>query len=183
MASRAGSPRKDKTTPESSQDIVTAQVLEELREQYALLSDDAKQLMTEKMYLENELNQLKKRINRLDEEIRSLRTPPYIIGNVQDVIGEKVVVRSSNGTIFLVSKNPRIDSSKMQPGARVSMNQDTLAVIDILDEAFDPLVSGAEIIDKPNIKYSDLGGLDEQIREVSDAIVASLENPEVFERF
>ena len=183
MASRAGSPRKDKTTPEYSQDIVTAQVLEELREQYALLSDDAKQLMTEKMYLENELNQLKKRINRLDEEIRSLRTPPYIIGNVQDVIGEKVVVRSSNGTIFLVSKNPRIDSSKMQPGARVSMNQDTLAVIDILDEAFDPLVSGAEIIDKPNIKYSDLGGLDEQIREVRDAIELSLEKPEEFERF
>ena len=183
MASRAGSPRKDKTTPESSQDIVTAQVLEELREQYALLSDDAKQLMTEKMYLENELNQLKKRINRLDEEIRSLRTPPYIIGNVQDVIGEKVVVRSSNGTIFLVSKNPRIDSSKMQPGARVSMNQDTLAVIDILDDAFDPLVSGAEIIDKPNIKYSDLGGLDEQIREVRDAIELSLEKPEEFERF
>ena len=183
MASRAGSPRKDKTIPESSQDIVTAQILEELREQYALLSDDAKQLMTEKMYLENELNQLKKRINRLDEEIRSLRTPPYIIGNVQDVIGEKVVVRSSNGTIFLVSKNPRIDSSKMQPGARVSMNQDTLAVIDILDEAFDPLVSGAEIIDKPNIKYSDLGGLDEQIKEVRDAIELSLEKPEEFEKF
>ena len=80
MASRAGSPRKDKTIPDSGQEIVTAQVLEELREQYALLSDDAKQLMTEKMYLENELNQLKKRINRLDEEIRSLRTPPYIIG-------------------------------------------------------------------------------------------------------
>ena len=183
MTSRAGSPRKEKSIPESGQDIVTAQVLEELREQYALLSDDAKQLMTEKMYLENELNQLKKRINRLDEEIRSLRTPPYIIGNVQDVVGEKVVVRSSNGTIFLVSKNPRIDSAKMLPGARVSMNQDTLAIIDILDEAFDPLVSGAEIIDKPNIKYSDLGGLDEQIREVRDAIELSLEKPEEFERF
>ena len=183
MTSRAGSPRKEKSIPESGQDIVTAQVLEELREQYALLSDDAKQLMTEKMYLENELNQLKKRINRLDEEIRSLRTPPYIIGNVQDVVGEKVVVRSSNGTIFLVSKNPRIDSAKMLPGARVSMNQDTLAIIDILDEAFDPLVSGAEIIDKPNIKYSDLGGLDEQIREVRDAIELSLEKPEEFEKF
>jgi proteasome regulatory subunit len=183
MASRAGSPRKDKTIPDSGQEIVTAQVLEELREQYALLSDDAKQLMTEKMYLENELNQLKKRINRLDEEIRSLRTPPYIIGNVQDIVGEKVVVRSSNGTIFLVSKNPRIDTSKIQPGARVSMNQDTLAVIDILDEAFDPLVSGAEIIEKPNINYLDLGGLDEQIREVRDAIELSLEKPEEFEKF
>ena len=183
MASRAGSPRKDKTIPDASQDKVTTQALEELREQYALLSNDAKQLMTEKMYLENELSQLKQRITRLDEEIRSLRTPPYIIGNVQDVVGEKVVVRSSNGTIFLVSKNPRIDSSKILPGARVSMNQDTLAVIDILDEAFDPLVSGAEIIDKPNIKYSDLNGLNEQIKEVRDAIELSLEKPEEFEKF
>jgi len=183
MASRAGSPPKDKSIAESSQDTVSDLDLKELKEQYSILADDAKQLMTEKMYLENELSQLKKRINRLDEEIRSLRTPPYIIGNVQDIVGEKVVVRSSNGTIFLVSKNPRIDSSKIQPGVRVSMNQDTLAVIDILDEAFDPLVSGAEIIEKPNVKYSDLGGLDEQISEIRDAIELSLEKPEEFEKF
>ena len=46
MASRAGSPRKDKTIPDASQDKVTTQALEELREQYVLLSNDAKQLMT-----------------------------------------------------------------------------------------------------------------------------------------
>jgi proteasome regulatory subunit len=183
MTSRAGSPSKDKSTNDISSDSISKKTLNELKEQDALLSEDAKQLMTEKMFLENELSQLKKRVNRLDEEIRSLRTPPYIIGNIQDVIGEKVVVRSSNGTIFLVSKNPRIDNSKILPGVRVSMNQDTLAVIDILDDAFDPLVSGAEIIEKPNIKYSDLGGLDEQIREVRDAIELSLEKPESFEKF
>jgi proteasome regulatory subunit len=183
MTSRAGSPSKDKSTNDISSDSISNKTLNELKEQYALLSEDAKQLMTEKMFLENELSQLKKRVNRLDEEIRSLRTPPYIIGNIQDVIGEKVVVRSSNGTIFLVSKNPRIDNSKILPGVRVSMNQDTLAVIDILEDAFDPLVSGAEIIEKPNIKYSDLGGLDEQIREVRDAIELSLEKPESFEKF
>lgn len=183
MTSRAGSPSKDKSTNDISSDSISKKTLNELKEQYALLSEDAKQLMTEKMFLENELSQLKKRVNRLDEEIRSLRTPPYIIGNIQDVIGEKVVVRSSNGTIFLVSKNPRIDNSKILPGVRVSMNQDTLAVIDILEDAFDPLVSGAEIIEKPNTKYSDLGGLDEQIREVRDAIELSLEKPESFEKF
>ena len=183
MTSRAGSPSKDKSTNDITSDSISKKTLNELKEQYALLSEDAKQLMTEKMFLENELSQLKKRVNRLDEEIRSLRTPPYIIGNIQDVIGEKVVVRSSNGTIFLVSKNPRIDNSKILPGVRVSMNQDTLAVIDILEDAFDPLVSGAEIIEKPNINYSDLGGLDEQIREVRDAIELSLEKPESFEKF
>ena len=102
MASRAGSPPKDKSIPDLTQETVSDLDLNELKEQYSLLADDAKQLMTEKMYLENELSQLKKRINRLDEEIRSLRTPPYIIGNVQDIVGDKVVVRSSNGTIFLV---------------------------------------------------------------------------------
>ena len=183
MTSRAGSPSKDKSTNDITSDSISKKTLNELKEQYALLSEDAKQLMTEKMFLENELSQLKKRVNRLDEEIRSLRTPPYIIGNIQDIIGEKVVVRSSNGTIFLVSKNPRIDNSKILPGVRVSMNQDTLAVIDILEDAFDPLVSGAEIIEKPNINYSDLGGLDEQIREVRDAIELSLEKPESFEKF
>ena len=183
MTSRADSPSKEKSTTEISSDSLSKKTLSELKEQYDLLSEDAKQLMTEKMFLENELSQLKKRVNRLDEEIRSLRTPPYIIGNIQDVIGEKVVVRSSNGTIFLVSKNPRIDNSKILPGVRVSMNQDTLAVIDILEDAFDPLVSGAEIIEKPNIKYSDLGGLDEQIREIRDAIELSLEKPESFEKF
>tara|TARA_Y100000741_G_scaffold32207_1_gene22821 strand:+ start:129 stop:1391 length:1263 start_codon:yes stop_codon:yes gene_type:complete len=183
MTSRAGSPSKDKSATDIGIDSISKKALNELKEQYALLSEDAKQLMTEKMFLENELSQLKKRVNRLDEEIRSLRTPPYIIGNIQDVIGEKVVVRSSNGTIFLVSKNPRIDNSKILPGVRVSMNQDTLAVIDILDDAFDPLVSGAEIIEKPNIKYSDLGGLDDQIKEIRDAIELSLEKPESFEKF
>ena len=183
MTSHAGSPSKDKSTTDSGSDTLSKKALSELKEQYALLSEDAKQLMTEKMFLENELSQLKKRVNRLDEEIRSLRTPPYIIGNIQDVIGEKVVVRSSNGTIFLVSKNPRIDNSKILPGVRVSMNQDTLAVIDILDDAFDPLVSGAEIIEKPDIKYSDLGGLDDQIKEIRDAIELSLEKPESFEKF
>ena len=63
------------------------------------------------------------------------------------------------------------------------MNQDTLSVIDILDDAFDPLVSGAEIIDKPNINYTDLGGLDTQIKEICDAIELSLEKPESFEKF
>ena len=67
MTSRAGSPSKDKTTTDIGSDSVSKKALSELKEQYSLLSEDAKQLMTEKMFLENELSQLKKRVNRLDE--------------------------------------------------------------------------------------------------------------------
>ena len=58
------------------------------------LSDNAQQLLTEKLFLENECSQLKKRVNRLDEELRNLRSPPFVIGTVQDRIGDNAVVRS-----------------------------------------------------------------------------------------
>jgi predicted nucleic acid-binding Zn-ribbon protein len=50
------------------------------------LLDSAQQLLTEKLFLENECSQLKKRVNRLDEELRNLRSQPFVIGFVQDRI-------------------------------------------------------------------------------------------------
>ena len=55
-------------TPERSMDKLQVEMKE--------LSEKAQQLLTEKLFLENECAQLKKRANRLDEELRNLRTPP-----------------------------------------------------------------------------------------------------------
>ena len=78
-------------------------------------------------------------------------------------------MRSSNGTVFLVSANQRIDSELLKPGARVALNQDTLSVIQVLHDAWDP-VTGAEMVEKPGITYDDLGGLDEQISSFVKAL-------------
>jgi len=147
------------------------------------LSESAHQLLTEKMVLENEVSQVKKRANRLEEEIRNLRSPPMIIGYIQDVTDEGAIVRSSNGTVFLVSVNNRIDSSRLVSGARVALNQDTLSVIEILDDSWDPLVVTAEIIDRPDVTFDDIGGLDEQISKLKETVELSFRNPEAFRRF
>ncbi len=147
------------------------------------LSDTAQQLLTEKLFLENECAQLKKRTNRLDEELRNLRTPPFVIGYIQDRVGENAVVRNSNGTVFLVSVNRRLDEDLLLPGARVALNQDTLSIIEVLDGSWDPLVSGAEIIEKPRTTFSDMGGVDEQIKQIRQAIELPFERPEAFRKF
>ena len=127
---------------------------------------------------------MKKRANRLEEEVRHLRSPPFIIGNIQDIIDEeKAVVRSSNGTVFLVQLNRRIDLDRLKPGARVALNQDSLSVIEVLHDAWDPLVAAAEIVSAPKVHYSDIGGLDEQIERLRDAIELPLNSPEEFVRF
>lgn len=147
------------------------------------LSENAQQLLTEKLFLENECSQLKKRVNRLDEELRNLRSPPFVIGTIQDRIGDNAVVRSSNGTIFLVTVNRRIDDVAIAPGARVAMNQDTLSIIEVLDSAWDPLVSGTEVLNRPDTTFSDIGGLDEQISQLRQCIELPLSRPEAFREF
>jgi len=147
------------------------------------LTETAQQLLTDKLLLENEITQVKKRASRLEEEIRNLRTPPMVIGHVQDLTDEGAIVRSSNGTVFLVSVNPRIDGSLLMPGARVALNQDNLSVIEVLSDSWDPLVVTSEIIEKPTVTFDDVGGLDDQIAQIREAVELSFTNRDDFEKF
>ena len=58
----------------------------ELRAVVNDLTRNSQELLTEKLFLENEVNQLKKRVSRLDDEIRVLKEPPFIVGFIQDVV-------------------------------------------------------------------------------------------------
>ena len=147
------------------------------------LTETAQQLLTDKLLLESEISQVKKRASRLEEEIRNLRTPPMVIGHIQDLTDEGAIVRSSNGTVFLVSINPRIDDSLLIPGARVALNQDNLSVIEVLSDSWDPLVVTSEIIEKPSVTFDDVGGLEEQIIQIREAVELSFTNRDDFERF
>ena len=147
------------------------------------LSETAQQLLTDKLLLESEISQVKKRASRLEEEIRNLRTPPMVIGHIQDITDEGAIVRSSNGTVFLVSINPRINESLLIPGARVALNQDNLSVIEVLSDSWDPLVVTSEIVEKPSVTFDDVGGLEEQIIQIREAVELSFTNRDDFERF
>ena len=183
MASEAEDAPADEYSGLDGSDESALSRLASMQKELQDLSDNAQQLLTEKLFLENECSQLKKRVNRLDEELRNLRSPPFVIGTVQDRIGDNAVVRSSNGTIFLVTVNRRIDDVAVVSGARVAMNQDTLSIIEVLDSAWDPLVSSAEVVNRPDTTFSDIGGLDDQIYQLRQCIELPLSKPEAFRDF
>ena len=174
MAEAEDSPRKDNFSPDP---------MSKLRSEFKELSSNAQQLLTEKLFLENECARLKKRLNSLDEEVRSLRKPPFVVGHIQDRVDGKAVVRSSNGTVFMVSVNSRIDEDKIKPGARVALNQDSLSIIDVLSDSWDPIVTSAEIIERPENTFNDLGGLEEQIKLLRESIELPLNQPDAFTDF
>ena len=176
MVGDVGTPTKDIM---SSND----EDLKKLEDDFKNLQDQTQDLINERAHMEAEIRSLKKRANRLDDEVRSLKSPPLIVGHLEDILDqERGIVRSSNGTVFQVALNQRLTPNVLKPGVRVALNQDTLAVIEVLHDAWDPMVSGAEMVERPDIDYDSVAGLEEQKQYVREAIELPLNSPELFEK-
>ena len=152
-----------------------------LEERNVRLMEDLQNAETEKRYTESELFRLQKDISRLRNELERLKSPPLIIGAVKDVLpNNRVVVKSSTGPDFVVSVSEYVPEAELVPGCRVSLNKQTLSVMDVLPAPIDPVVSGAEIIDKPDVTYDDIGGLKQQMLELREAVEDPLLRPELY---
>ncbi len=142
-----------------------------------------KWLEERKRALEEECIQMEREIRRLRSELNRMRTMPLLVGTVVEVVDDqRLVVKSSSGPTFMVNTSQFVDTSRLKPGARVVMNQQSLAVVDVLPAERDPAVVAMEIVEKPQESYSDIGGLDAQLREVRETVELPLLKPEVFEK-
>src|SRR5437762_3594657 len=142
------------------------------------LLETARRVEGEKRYAETELVRLQKEIRRLKQELDRLKSPPLIIGNIRDILADgRVVVKSSTGPDFIVNAAEYITKENLVVGARVALNKQTLAVMGVLPPSLDPIVTGAEIIDKPPVTYEDVGGLEGQMRELREAVEEPLLKP------
>lgn len=130
-----------------------------------------------------ERDRLQREIQVLREEIEKLTVPPYIEGSITDVLEDgRVVVKSSTGPSLIVNVLRTIDPSKLSPGKRVALSQRNFAVLEILPDPLDIYVKAMEVLESPKVSYKDIGGLDEQIREIRELIEFPLLKPELFEK-
>lgn len=154
-----------------------------LEERNSILREQANKIELEKRFTENQKLKYERELRQLKSELERLKTPPMVVGTVVDVLeNSKVIIRSSTGPQFVVGASQFIDGSELVPGARVSLNYQTLAVTGLLPSSRDPFVSGMEVIEAPDVTYSEVGGLNDQIREVRETVEMPLIKPEVFER-
>jgi proteasome regulatory subunit len=141
-------------------------------------------------YLEKKVRELEQQVIRLKQEaayykqeLEKMMAPPLIEATVLDVLSDgRVIVRSSTGPNLVVTVNDNIDKSKLKPGASVAINQRGSTIIEVLPDREDPYVKAMEVIEKPQVKYSDIGGLEEQIREIRETIELPLLKPELFQK-
>lgn len=131
--------------------------------------------------LETEVEFLRNEINYYKKEIEKLLSSPLIEGVLLEVLPDgKAVVKSSTGPNLVVDVLGNIDIKNARPGSRVMLNQRGSAVVGILPSLEDPYVRAMEVIERPKVRYSDVGGLKEQIRELREVVELPLKNPELF---
>ena len=87
---------------------------------------------------------------------------------------EKFIVKASNGPRYVVGSRRQLDKSKLKQGSRVALDMTTLTIMRLLPREVDPLVYNMSHEDPGDVKYSDIGGLSEQIRELREVTSHSI---------
>lgn len=156
--------------------------LDSYRAKHYNSDDPIVRLLEEKIEsLTKELEKLRQDLNWYKGELEKLLAPPYIEAIVLDMLPDgKVIVRSSSGPNLIVNVSSNVDIKKLKPGSLVALTQRGSTIVEILPDREDVYVKSFEIVEKPNVHYSDIGGLNEQINEIREVIELPLKNPELF---
>ncbi len=143
--------------------------------------EQVRQLDIDKKNIENQKIRYEREIRKLKSEVEKLRSPPLVIGTISDLVDEqRVVVQSSAGPRFMVRVSNFVKPEDLKPGLRCTMNQQSLTIVEVLPEAFDSQIYGMEVVVSPDETYDDIGGLEEQIREIKEAVELPLTRPDLF---
>ncbi len=138
-------------------------------------------------HLEEENQLLKKTVAELNEKnqilkktVEQFKKPPLILCEVREIIEGKAVVRLPNGNQFLVEIMP--ECKGINAGETALANQKDLALVKKVNTSKRFNVERFVIIEKPKIAWKDVGGLEEQIREIQEIIELPLKKPELFKK-
>ena len=130
--------------------------------------------------LEEENRMLRETISQLKGELDRLKVPPLMVCEVLEVIGENAIIKVPNGNQFFVNYSTEI--KKLEAGDSVLVDQKNLNILKKIGKETSFNVEKFVIIEKPTIKWEDIGGLESQINEVKEVIELPLKKPQLFEK-
>lgn len=133
-----------------------------------------------------EQQRLKPTENEKDSEEKSklddLRGSPMDVGSLEEFIDENhAIVSTAMGPEYYVNLLSFVDKDQLEPGSSVLIHHKNLSVIGILGDEIDPLVSVMKVDKAPTETYADIGGLEDQIQEIKEAVELPLTHPEMYE--
>jgi proteasome regulatory subunit len=170
----------DRPTLELDPEMSPSERLDALREHYARLVDVNEKLEDQIEAAREKQASLGEDVDQLQRENETLKSAARYIATVEEIADEEVVLKQhGNNQEVLTEAVPRI-MDDIEAGDRVAIN-DSFAIQSVLNNETDARAQAMEVDASPEVTYEDIGGLDDQILEVREAVEQPLLDPEQFD--
>lgn len=141
-------------------------------------------LLMEEEFITNQ-ERLKPQEEKAQEErvkVDELRGSPMGVGSLEEIIDDNhAIISSSVGPEYYVTILSFVDREQLEPGCQVLTHNKVLSIVGVLQDEVDPLVSVMKVEKAPLESYVDIGGLEDQIQEIKEAVELPLTHPELYE--
>ncbi len=177
---------------------------EQIKNRTTLLSNEVKVMKNEIHRLTNEYKTTDVRTQENMERLKRNKQLPYLIGNVVEILdqdnedkddneegaamdvddkrkGKSVVIKTSTRQTIFLPMIGLVPAEELTPGDLVGTNKDSYLILEKLPAEYDSRVKAMEVDEKPTEDYADIGGLDEQIQELVEAVVLPLTHKAKFD--
>eukprot|EP00427_Karlodinium_veneficum_P017692 CAMPEP_0169136446 /NCGR_PEP_ID=MMETSP1015-20121227/40965_1 /TAXON_ID=342587 /ORGANISM="Karlodinium micrum, Strain CCMP2283" /LENGTH=447 /DNA_ID=CAMNT_0009201135 /DNA_START=91 /DNA_END=1430 /DNA_ORIENTATION=- len=187
-------------------DEITAEIKnlsnDEINMRIRALENNMRVMKSEQSRLQFELKSNDEKIKDNKEKIKLNRQLPHLVANVGEILdleqdeddedgatqdidmqrkGKSLVVKTTTRQTIFLPVIGLVEAEDLKPNDLVGVNKDSYLVLDKLPAEYDSRVKAMEVDERPTDQYSDIGGLDQQIKELIEAIVLPMTHKERFE--
>lgn len=166
---------------------MTTHILQEFRDEPDLYSRFLKLqrhlafLQLQEDYIKDEQKNLRNELLRAQEEIKRIRSVPLVIGQFLEAVDDTTgIVGSTTGINSIVRILSTIDKELLKASSSVALHRHSAALVDILPPEADSSITLLGDLERPNVAYSDIGGLDMQKQEIREAVELPLTHADLY---
>merc|ERR1712166_1708186 len=141
-------------------------------------------LLMEEEFIKNQELLKPQEENKQKERLKvdEMRGTPMTVGTLEEIIDdEHAIVTPHAGLEYYVPILSFVDKDQLEPGCSLLLNHRSHAVVGLMNDEVDPMVSVMKVDKAPLESYADIGGLDSQVREIKESVELPLTNPELYE--
>ena len=154
-----------------------------LYEEHERVQESIRKIDLQTFICKVETHQLKKEEHAAKREVKRIQSVPLVLGQfVEAVDHERGIVSSSGGSQSYVRILSTLDRELLKPNASIGMHRSSNSCVALLPSETDTTVSVMQASDRPDVAYSDVGGLDIQKQELREAVELPLTHRGLYEQ-
>ncbi len=153
--------------------------IETLRDRLDLLEEQNEEMRDKLLDANAENNKYQQKLERLTHENKKLKQSPLFVATVQELTDEGIIIKQHGNNQEALTEVTDEMRTELEPDSRVAVNN-SLSIVKQLEGETDVRARVMQVEESPEVSYTDIGGLNEQMNEVRETVEMPLLKPDMF---